>query len=305
MIRRCHILIAASLAAVTWTGCAEEIESSAMEETGRSGSAEVAEESTPGESDRRLRTYLYSERDAVLYSRLGSYGSGSGYPVASIEAELGERVEAGEVLAVFEDREARLAVAAARPPYRAAVAEFERLEKLHEKGAASTAELEKARYEMQRKEAELDRAKLTRQRTRLRAPFAGVVSERNVRVAQRVTPDMPLFRVTGLTPLRARLQVPERQQQTLEAGARVTVRGVNGDTATARVVTVAPTIDAASGTREVIIELVAAEGFEPGASVSVDLGAGIRDTPSTDAGEGAGPDGHQNPENTGNGSRNR
>lgn len=277
MIRRRLLPLVAGICTLAVSaGCTEEVQSGGVDEPGRSSTREPGPASAAGAGSDVHRTQVYSERDAVLYSRLGRDGSGSGVPVDSIEARVGDRVETGEVLAVLEDDEARLAVQEARAPYEAAAAEVERLETLHERDAASTAELERARFEMQRRKAALDRAELTLRRTRIRAPFAGVVSERSVRVGQHVTPDMPLFRVTRLSPLRARLQLPEGHPRQLGPGSTVTVRGLDGDTAAAEVVTVGPTIDAASGTREVVVELLDGEGFEPGATVSVQLGGGTR-----------------------------
>lgn len=272
MIRRRPLpLVAAFSALALSAGCTEEVQSDDATAGEPTAQAESAPAPAGGSGEEAFRTQLYSERDAVVYSRLGRDGAGSGVPVASIEATVGERVEEGEVLAVLEDDEAELAVRAARAPYEAAAAEFERLTKLHEREAASTAELEKARFEMQRRKAALDRAELTLRRTRVRAPFAGVVSERSVRVGQHVTPDMPLFRVTRLSPLRARLQLPEGSHRQLRPGSTVTVRGLDGDSAAAEVVTVGPTIDPASGTREVVVQLVDGEGFEPGGTVRISL----------------------------------
>lgn len=266
-------LVAALLAAAVSAGCTEEIESGEVQQAAGADTGEAAPQATVDPGGRQtFETQLYSERDAVVYSRLGRNVGGSAVPVASIRAHVGDRVERGEVLATLEDEEARLAVEAARPPYRAAAAEFERLRKLQGRNAASAAEVEKARYEMQRMRAALERAELALSRTRIRAPFAGVVSERSVKVGERVTPERPLFRVTALSPLRARLQIAEGHLDDLRRGATVTVRGLDGDTAAAEVVTVAPTIDPASGTRALVIELLEADRFEPGSSVTVDPG---------------------------------
>lgn len=275
-MRRRAVLFVLALAAtaVGGSGCTEEVQSSTAESAEDTARAATAGPARTEASRRPYSGHLYSERDVEVYSRLEPIGSNGGVPVVSIEAEVGDRVASGEVLAVLEDRDADLAVEAARPPYRAAVAEFERLKELHRQNAAPEAELERARYEMQSRKAALDRAELTLSRTRVRAPFRGVVSERHVKTGQRVTGEMPLFRVTALRPLRVRLLLPEGTLEGMEHGARVVVEGVDGDTATGRVVIVGPTIDPASGTREVVVELVDPEGFEPGGSVRVRRPAG-------------------------------
>lgn len=287
--RLLHPMIVAALCAATLAACTEEVASGRTElaETSVRRPASSEPEATP-RRDGRYSTHLYSERDADVYSRLGRDGAGGGVPVDSVVAEVGDRVAAGQVLAVLEDDEARLAVSAARPAYRGAAAEHARLETLHAEDAASAAELEQARFEMERRKAALDRALLTLRRTRVRAPFAGVVSRRYVQPGKRVTGDTPVFRVTSLSPLRARLLVPEGEMEGVRPGAPASVRGMKGDTAAARVVTVAPTLDPASGTREVVVELTNARRFPPGASVTVELGV---DVPASADGAPAGSGG--------------
>ncbi len=105
----------------------------------------------------------------------------------------------------------------------------------------------------------------------MRAPFAGVVSRRYVRVGDIVDDETPLFRVTAMAPLRARLLVPESEVASFGVGATVTITAADGTMGTARVIIVGPTIDPGSGTREVVVELAEAGDFRPGASVVAEL----------------------------------
>jgi multidrug efflux pump subunit AcrA (membrane-fusion protein) len=97
-----------------------------------------------------------------------------------------------------------------------------------------------------------------------------------------VDDETPLFRVTAMSPLRARLQVSESDISLFGTGAEVRITGADGTDGTAKVIIVGPTIDAGSGTREVIVELAKVGGFRPGASVTAELvppPAAVRQSP--------------------------
>ena len=74
----------------------------------------------------------------------------------------------------------------------------------------------------------------------------------------------------GLDLPRARLLVPETRATAFMAGAPVQITGSTGESATARILVVSPTVDPGSGTREVIVELSEPNGFRPGAAVLIE-----------------------------------
>lgn len=263
----------ATLAVVTLSaGCAEEIRS---EDSGETDVA--AEEIRPmavyptsaADGARRFDTNLYSERDADLYNRLMiEETSRGGIPITAIHVEVGNRVRAGQLLASLESSDARLYVEAAEPRAEVAAANLRRIEQLRQTGAVSEVEYEDAVFEARSSQAALEQAQLNLSRTEIRAPFTGVVSRRYVRVGDVVDDETPLFRVTAMSPLRARLLVPESEVSDFPVGAPVEITGADGTTGTARVIIVGPTVDPGSGSREVIVELARVGDFRPGASVT-------------------------------------
>ena len=108
--------------------------------------------------------------------------------------------------------------------------------------------------------------------TRVTAPFAGVVAARSgVRAGHLVVPGDSIVRITALAPLRAAIHIPEMQAVELAVGAVASVSGPGGS-ARATVIRAAPSVDAASGTRELVLELAGNPPIRPGASVTVRLG---------------------------------
>ncbi|MGI9037452.1 MAG: efflux RND transporter periplasmic adaptor subunit [Gemmatimonadota bacterium] len=265
------ILGCASLAA----GCAEEVRSDRPDGSDDPTAAtrrSVAVASPAATGGLAFQTNLYSERDADLYNRLMiEETSRGGIPITAIRVEVGNRVQAGQLLATLEDSDARLYVEAAEPEAEVAASNLARMEELKKSGAVSQAEYDDAVYANRTAEAAVKQARLNLSRTEIRAPFAGIVSRRYVRVGDIVDDEMPLFRVTAMAPLRARLQVPESEIGSFRTGTPVSISAADGSTGTAKVIIVGPTIDAGSGTREVIVELAQVGDFRPGASVTAEL----------------------------------
>lgn len=263
-------VLALPILVLSLAGCTEEIDSEpAAESSGLSRVALAASpEATPAVN--RYRTHLYSELDADVYARLGRDDSGYRALVEEIHVEIGDRVRAGQVLATLEDDEARLAVQAARAEAEEARADFARMEELLEKEVATQAQHDESRSVKERAEAALARAELELARTRVRAPFSGVVSRRYIRVGELVQDGSPLFRVTAMAPLRARLLVPENRVAAFRSGSPVELTGLNGRATRARVLLVGPTVDPGSGTREVLIEIDEPDGLRPGATVTAE-----------------------------------
>lgn len=270
-------VLALPILVLSLAGCTEEIDSEpAAESSGLSRVALAASpEATPAVN--RYRTHLYSELDADVYARLGRDDSGDRALVEEIHVEIGDRVRAGQVLATLEDDEARLAVQAARAEAEEARADFARMEELLEKEVATQAQHDESRSVKERAEAALARAELELSRTRVRAPFSGVVSRRYIRVGELVQDGSPLFRVTAMAPLRARLLVPENRVAAFRSGSPVELTDLSGRATRARVLLVGPTVDPGSGTREVLIEIDEPDGLRPGATVTAEPLAGTEE----------------------------
>jgi hypothetical protein len=94
-----------------------------------------------------------------------------------------------------------------------------------------------------------------------------------LRAGRLVKPGDSLFRVTATAPLLAAVHVPELSARGLAVGVSAWVSSADGRGERARVIRASPTIDAASGTRELVLQLAPGSRLAPGASVTVRLGA--------------------------------
>jgi RND family efflux transporter MFP subunit len=118
---------------------------------------------------------------------------------------------------------------------------------------ASQYEVERQRGDMLSAQATLQSIDLELEKTRLSAPFNGVVSQRYVRLGQYVTTGDRLLRIMGTSPLEVRFTLPGTDISLLKRGDTVTVSATPDfrQTTTASVTHISPVVDPGSGTIEV------------------------------------------------------
>ncbi len=220
--------------------------------------------------------------------------------VVEILADIGDHVQRGQVMAVLDDRALKVACAEAiaKAASEAAQvkewqsqqlvdeADLRRADALradtilseedweHVKYKLDETKSEVARYQADEQvaEADLQAAQLQLAETRIVAPFAGVVGRRSLRMAQEVKTGDVLFWITAAAPLHVMFTVPEQEMGAFERGAalELTTQDYPGLHQRARVYRVSPVVDPASGSVQVIGEVVGASPLlKPGMTMQV------------------------------------
>jgi RND family efflux transporter MFP subunit len=254
-----------------------------------------------------------SARSAVQYVRITSVhtagatetlnlpGTLQGYVQAPVAAraggylrrwtkDIGSRVAKGELLAEIETPELdqQLSQAIAARNQQAASLELakstvERWEALRRRDAVSQQELEEKRSAFAQAKANLAGADANVERLRqlesfkrVVAPFAGVVTKRNVDIGDLIDGNRPLFLLSQTDPLRVYVNVPQAYAQLVRPGmpAIVTQAELRGKQFRGEVARTAGSIDASNRTMQVEIALPNRDGaLLPGAFVNVELSA--------------------------------
>jgi membrane fusion protein (multidrug efflux system) len=202
--------------------------------------------------------------------------------IVGIHAERGARVAKNQALASLDARELELNIRELRKEMELRRAELERAKALAAGNILSRAELDErqARYEVAL--ARYDKSRELRDRAIVRAPFAGVVSDRYARIGQKVIEDenIPLFKITASEPLLARVYLPEDQLLKIRVGDPVDILPVRFPTAkaTGTVQFISPTVEAGSGTFQVLIRVQRGQStvLRPGVAVKVRFSPGAR-----------------------------
>ena len=203
---------------------------------------------------------LEAEADAEIIAKVGG-------EVRQIFVEEGDRVRAGQVLAQLDDRQLRLQAAQTRAALAKAERDFNRQVELNEKGLVSAGAFESLKYDLDNQRAAHDLAQLNLSYSAIRAPFAGIVAERHVKLGKELAAGAPVFRVTDPMPLKASVFVPERELARLRPGqpAHVAADALAGRSFPAHVKLVSPMVDAATATFKVTLEVDDPKGdLKPG-----------------------------------------
>jgi len=222
--------------------------------------------------------------------------------VAEIMKEEGSNVHVGDILARLDDRTITAELEKAQADRRVAqnnvsyqdaevkakAANYRRQQQLRQYGLSSEADLEHAEFEakgsefdlaswkanLEKSQAEIRRLEAELDKTRIRAPFAGMVAHRYIRMGQGVSKTDKCFRISQLSPLLVQFQVPESAGRRPQRGATVNLSlvGDSNRALTARIVNVGPTVDPASDSYNVTAQLTGAglSDLRPGMSVRVD-----------------------------------
>lgn len=184
-------------------------------------------------------------------------------PVLEVKADQGQPVKRGALLAriddvAFQDQliAARSAVRVAENTVRVAEAEEERTAKLAQAGVITQRDLERAQLTQHQARAQLSEAQsrlaLAREqvgRTRIVAPFDGVVSERQVNAGDVVQPGSSLVTVVDPRSLELNASVPAEYGGRLKVGTPVDFR-LQGDaeqTFSGKIERINPAVDSATG----------------------------------------------------------
>jgi len=202
-----------------------------------------------------------------LESRLGFRVAGK---IVQRQAEVGQRVKPGQVLAQLDPQDYRLAAEAARAQVAAATtnrdlasADFKRFKTLKDQNFISGAELERRETTLKSAEAQLQQAQaqLATQSnqagyTRLVADVAGVITAIEAEPGQVVTAGAPIVRIAQDGPRDVVFAVPEDKVAAIRPGSDVAVRvWANGATTEGKVREVAASADPVTRTYPVKVSL--------------------------------------------------
>ncbi len=222
--------------------------------------------------------------------------------VAKLFSDTGKRVQTGGLLAQLDDRQLAADLEAARAKTRSTDADLKnwkaearvleadasRAQKMWDAQLITREQWEHAKFKAEADQWDVQRVEqmlinsreaehsleLELEKTRIRAPFAGVVARRYVREGQQVARGDRLFWVTAEAPLRMRFTLPEKFVGRIKLGQQLalTLPDFPDEEHRAKVVEVSPVVDPTSGTFEGMVEVAGPSGrLRPGMSAVVHI----------------------------------
>jgi membrane fusion protein, multidrug efflux system len=183
-----------------------------------------------------------------------------------LEAEEGDRVRAGQVLARIDPERARLEVQRTDATLRKLEAEFNRSKELFERKLVAAEAHERLRFDIETQRAANNIAKLELSYTAIVAPIDGVIARRMVKEGNLVPLNAPVFRIVNTDRLEAILNVPERELGTMQPGLSVAllVDALPGQRIEGRIDRVSPVVDPGTGTFRVTTAFAGSDRLRPG-----------------------------------------
>jgi membrane fusion protein, multidrug efflux system len=230
--------------------------------------------------------YEYAgEVRAQVESRLGFRVGGK---IVKRQAEVGQRVKAGQVLAQLDPQDFQLATDASRAALAAATtnrdlaaADFKRFQSLKEQNFISGAELERREAALKAAQAQLDQAKAQLANTgnqvgytNLVANVSGIVTAVDAEVGQVVAAGSPVVRIAQDGPRDVVFSVPEDRLALVALGAvakakRWSADGVAGDELSGKIRELAASADPLTRTYQAKLSLDASLNLPLGSTVYV------------------------------------
>ncbi len=176
--------------------------------------------------------------------------------IIKLYVEEGALVVAGAVLCQIEDDAPRIELDEARINVQKQEAEFKRIESMFEEKLISDREYSTAKFEYEIAKNNYEAALLRYEYTKVRAPFAGVVTKRHIELGQNVSVGAQLFEVADTDPLLVRMYLPEAEIRDISVGQAVSINPDNDPERRlqGRVVRIAPEVDKRTGTVKVTAE---------------------------------------------------
>jgi membrane fusion protein (multidrug efflux system) len=141
-----------------------------------------------------------------------------------VKADLGDQVEADQVLATLAGAELEAKLAEAEAVFERSKRDEERARRLRDQGVISPQEFDELTSALDVAQARREVLAIQVEKTKVRAPFRGRIAQRLVDVGNYVRTGTTLYVLVADDPLRLRGEIPERYSAELEPGDPVRAR---------------------------------------------------------------------------------
>ena len=232
----------------------------------------------------RMRTFSGAAK-AAMESKISFKVAGT---ISTLDAEVGDSVREGQLIAELDDRdyhlrvkEAEAVLVQAGAQLRNASANFDRTRALYENDNASRNDYDTARTAVDTSEATVEAARrrleLSEQQltyTRLAAPLDGAIAQVGVEVNENVSSGQPIVTLNSINQPEVQVAIPEQLIAQIRPGGSVTVRfdAIPGRSFKARVTEVGIASTPFATTFPVTVRLARSDSsIRPGMSAEVDF----------------------------------
>ncbi len=191
--------------------------------------------------------------EADLESAVTSKASGI---VLQINVEVGDKVEAGDVLAILESDVQQLRYESANANYQKSLNNYQRAKSLLKKGLANKESVENLKFETRSLKTNLSQAKLDLDFTKITAPISGIITKRSIKKGNLIQLNTQVYEIVDFDSLQAVINVPEDKWRLFKKGLDVNFSFTGFETViNGNILRVDPIVDSSTGTFKVVMNI--------------------------------------------------
>lgn len=160
-----------------------------------------------------------------------------GGTVKRVMVEEGQHVSRGQLLAVVDDETTRNAHVAAMSMRQQAEDAYKRMKQLHDNGSLPEIQWVEVVSKLKQAVSSEQIAKKSLSDTKLYAPFAGVIGQKNIDLGQNSIPGMQAFKLVNINQVKVKISIPESEISKVRIGqtATINVSALGGHTFVGRI----------------------------------------------------------------------
>src|SRR5512140_2500704 len=199
--------------------------------------------------------------------------------VKALPFKEGGFIRRGELIAQLDDSQLAAELARAEALRAQSKATYDRVKSVVDQGAGAPQDLDDASASLKVADANLQLARARYAKTRIIAPFDGIIGARKVSVGTFLRGGQAITELANIDAIRVTFSAPERFVSRLNAGAEVSVSttAFSGDALTGKIIVIEPMVDLTTRSARVVARVQnVGRKFRPGMSANVSAVLGER-----------------------------
>jgi membrane fusion protein (multidrug efflux system) len=194
--------------------------------------------------------------------------------VLSLPFEEGNHIRRGDIIAQLDDEQLAAELSRAEALFTQSQASYNRIKSIVEQKAGTPQDLDDALASLKVAEANLKFAKARLNKTRIVAPFDGMIGSRKVSIGSFLRTGDAITELANLNEIRVNFSAPERFLSQLKKGAEVIVFTpvYSGHEVKGKIIAIEPVIDSETRTVRIVARVQnPGQKFRPGMSTNVSV----------------------------------
>lgn len=214
----------------------------------------------------KASNHLEAEQTVKVFSRASNL-------LVELLVEEGDLVKKKQVLARLQNDDQKTTCDKALSQLNQAKANFKRTEQMFKGDLVSQRDYDDGKYGLEQLQLAMDEAQRQLDFTEIKAPIAGTITTRLVRLGDQVNPNQHLFDIIDFDSIVALVYVPEKRLSQLEIKkpARITAQSLGDEVFEGFIKRISPVVDSKSGTVKVTLGVKGGGRLRPGMFVDAEI----------------------------------